>query len=85
MAAPQYKYQPLAGPKSTRMLYIKPSISFDDDIQVDLVPVNLEKAPDHEALAQVLGYPERIRYLSCEDNVIGVNKNPFVALRRLRL
>lgn len=81
-----YHHKPLAGPNSTRVLHLLPSISSSSDpIEIQLFDINLGNAPKYEALSYAWGSVTEKVAINCDNKELRVTLNCESALRHLRL
>ncbi|KAI4246122.1 MAG: hypothetical protein L6R40_002074 [Gallowayella cf. fulva] len=85
-----YEYKPLSSADSIRLLYLKPAISFDADLECQLIERAIHNGPAYEALSYVWGKDEFPKTLYLPDGAgsggcLHITENLDAALRRLRL
>ena len=76
-------YSKLPSPRSIRLLDIAPGKA-SDLIEASLIVVELDQAPEFEALSYVWGSPNDPVDVLCDNEVISVTQNLHSALLRLR-
>jgi hypothetical protein len=80
----KYKYKPLQGDRSIRVLHLAPSTSFSSHLHCQLFEVNLDQRPSFEALSYVWGRMTPGRHILCCGSQIPITENCETALRCLR-
>lgn len=83
MMGDTYSYRPLPGPKSIRLIELKPS--HKDDLNCSLIEIPLEEAPPYEAVSYSWGDQSKNQYIKCEGHTMAVTANCKSALKRLCL
>jgi hypothetical protein len=82
--AANFRYEPLVGSYSTRVITLLPSASREDRIEVCIAEVDLETPPPYEALSYSWGDPSQRVALQCHGKDLHVTPNCESALRHLR-
>lgn len=76
-------YEPLLSQRHIRLLNLLPGIG-DDPICISLRAVSLDDEPEYEAVSYVWGDPNVTETIICNDAVVSVRKNLYLALQRFR-
>jgi hypothetical protein len=82
--ANNFRYEPLVGSYSTRVITLLPSASREDKIEVSIAEIDLERSPSYEALSYAWGDPSQRVALQCHGKDLHVTPNCESALRHLR-
>jgi len=82
--ANNFRYEPLVGSYSTRVITLLPSASREDRVEVSIAEIDLERSPTYEALSYAWGDPSQRVALLCHGKDLHVTPNCESALRHLR-
>jgi hypothetical protein len=82
--AANFRYEPLLGSYSTRVITLLPSASKEDKIEICIAEIDLATPPSFEALSYAWGDSSQRVALQCHGKDLHVTSNCESALRHLR-
>ncbi|KAH8636786.1 hypothetical protein IG631_08621 [Alternaria alternata] len=73
--ANNFRYEPLVGSYSTRVITLLPSASREDGVEVSIAEIDLERSPTYEELSYVWGDTSQRVALLCHGKDLHVTPN----------